>query len=266
MAQDSPIAYRLREALRLRGRTPNWLQVQLTRQGVPGSSSASVSRYVNGTVTPPLEFLQAAARMLGVFEPWLISGYGTPEEAPDEAARHDPESRRLEQLADSTRALVGAWEEDERNVEYRIADRFYRFRGLREIDRRLVLEVFERAGEYTDEHRYSVVPWDRFQTRHGHDLQLAHDLGALLQAPLDVLGLDRPEAPYELSDDQLHQYIMGMVQAISALLPPRREPSDEELAEQRRWSDQRREQAKRWAEEPIEITTPKRLRRTGPKP
>jgi len=263
MAQDSPIAHRLREALRLRGRTPNWLQVNLTQQGVPGSSSASVSRYVNGTVMPPLEFLQAAARLLTVFEPWLISGYGTPERGADQGGRDDPHTRRLEQLADRTRELAEAWEEDERNVEYRIADRFYRFRGLREIDRRLVLEVFQRVGTYTQEHRYSLVPWDRFQTRHGHDLRLAHQIGALLQAPLDVLGLDRPGAPYEVTDDQLHQYVMGMAQAFSALLRSRREPTDEEVAERGRWSELRREQVQRWANQETDSATPTRRRRVG---
>jgi hypothetical protein len=35
---------------------------------------------------------------------------------------------------------------------------------------------------------------------------------------------------------------MGMVQAFAALMPPRRDPTDEEVAEQGRWGELRREQ------------------------
>jgi hypothetical protein len=78
-----------------------------------------------------------------------------------------------------------------------------------------------------------------------------------------VLGLDSPGAPSEVSDDQLHQYIMGMVQAFSALLPPRREPTDEEVAEQGRWSELRRDQIRRYADRETNGATPTRRRRVG---
>ena len=43
---------------------------------VPGSSYSMIHRYLRGKSTPPVEFIEAAADMLGVNAPWLAFGTG----------------------------------------------------------------------------------------------------------------------------------------------------------------------------------------------
>lgn len=228
MTLPSPVVERLREALRLRGRSPNWLQQQLAERGVAGGSSGSVSRYMSGKSQPPLVFLQAAARALKVFEPWLLSGHGHPDQSDSPA---DPEVERLRRLTEGFGDLVREWSEDDRIVEHRIADRFFGFRALRDSTRMVVVELFQRCAQYEVEYRRCVVPWDEQQTRHGYDLQLAAQLGKVLSAPLDLLGLDRSHSTQDLTPDQLNQYVLACCTAISILLPERKEPSDDDWTE-----------------------------------
>lgn len=257
MQQESPVTERLREALRLRNRSPYWLQRQLSRQGVPGSSTGSVNRYVRGEITPPIEFLQTAARALDVFEPWLLSGYGHPDQRPSSTT--DPRWTVVLEGNERMEKILDEWAENDRNVEYRLEDRFFGFRALPETTRRIVLDLFERCGQYTQESRYCIVPWDSFQTRHGFDLGLAHQLGSILYAPIQMLGLrDFYPPPHEPSPDQLNQYVLALCTAIAWLLPEREEPTDEELTEQRKsyelWSERIRywqEQQGRGALKPI---------------
>lgn len=203
MDQDSPIADRLREALRLRGRTPNWLQRQLTQQGVPGSSGASVSRYVRGGSTPPVDFLRAAARMLDVFEPWLISGYGHPDQR-----LSDPAPNQGREGAPHVRT------EDGQDLAQRITDRFYRFPELQEGTRLAVLELLDRCSRGTPEQADSP--------------ELARQLGAALAAPLRALNLDDPSSP---PTDRLDRYVLAACAAVSWLVP---EPAPRGPARKRR--------------------------------
>lgn len=248
MTELSPLVERLQEALRRKNRSPYWLQRELAKQGVTGSSTGSMSRYMRGEITPPLEFLQAAAQTLGVFEPWLLSGYGHPEQQ-SSAPRADPYGARLGEANERMQRIVDGWAEDDRNVEYRIADRFFGFRSLRETTRAVVLELFERCGQYTDERLYCVVPWDRFQTRYGLDLEVARRLGSILSAPIEMLRLDDLYPPYELSDERFNQYVLACCAAISCLLPERSEPTEAEVAEWRRWYETRQKSMQKHREE-----------------
>jgi transcriptional regulator with XRE-family HTH domain len=246
MAEPSPIVERLREALRRKNRSAYWLQQRLAEQKVTGSSIGSVSRYMRGEITPPLEFLQAATRVLGVSEPWLVCGHGSPDGVP---ARKDPEVHRLRALGDALDELASGWAEDDRNVEYRIADRFFSFRLLHDPTRSIVPDLFKRCGQYTQEYRYSVVPWDENQNRHGFDLELARRLGAIISGPLELLGLEDSYPPRELSPDDFNQYVLAICTAISFLLPERPDPTDEQLAERMECSSARQRSVQRYSAE-----------------
>lgn len=243
MTTLSPLLERLHQALELRGRSAYWLQRRLHAQGVLGSSTGSVSRYMRGEITPPLEFLQAAARVLDVFEPWLISGYGSP----DQRSGAEPDPNALE-MARKAGKLADEWAEEDRNIDYRIADRCWWYRGLRESTREVVRDLFLRSAGYTLAYRYCPVPWDPMQTASGADLGLARELGSILSAPLRMLGLDGAERPVELSDDQLNDYVLSLCTAISRLLPPRKELSADDAAEIKKWSQLRRESVARYGE------------------
>jgi transcriptional regulator with XRE-family HTH domain len=222
---------------------------------VAGSSIGNVSRYMRGEIAPPLEFLQAATRVLGVSEPWLVCGHGLPNGLP---ARDDPEVHRLRALGDALDELASGWAEDDRNVEYRIADRFFSFRSLHDSIRSIVLDLFKRCGQYTQEHRYSIVPWDEDQNRHGSDLELARRLGAVISGPLEMLGLDDPYPPRELSPDDFNQYVLAVCTAISFLLPKRPDLTDEQLAERMERSNARQRSVQRYSEERERRGRPKR--------
>lgn len=262
LVYTSPIVERLHDALRLRERSSYWLQQQLSQQDVPGSSTGSVNRYVRGELTPPIEFLQAAAQALQVFEPWLLSGYGNPD-GPEEVEK-DPKIRQLKEMSEGMEKLIDKQSEDDRNVEYRIAERFRGYRRLRPSTREIVLELFDRCGQYTEEHRFCLVPWDRFRTRYGLDLELALQLGGVLYAPFRMLGLDKPiELPHTPSEDRVNQCVIELCTAILTLLPERREPTLEEIAEAREWDRLRRESVRRYEEQARETPPRRRAKRRG---
>lgn len=144
--------------------------------------------------------------------------------------------------------LADEWAEEDRNIDYRIADRCWWYRGLHESTREVVRDVFLRSACYTLEYRYCPVPWDPMQTASGADLGLARELGSILGAPLRMLGLDGAERPVELSDDQLNDYVLTLCTAISRLLPARKEPSAEDVTEAKEWSRLRRESVARYGE------------------
>ncbi len=72
------IASRLRLQLDRNNRSISWLAREIDALGLRGGSYGSVRSYVNGAAkaAPPLEFLNAAAKLLGVRPAWLISGHG----------------------------------------------------------------------------------------------------------------------------------------------------------------------------------------------
>jgi transcriptional regulator with XRE-family HTH domain len=192
VAQDDPIAYRLREALRLRGRTAHSLQVRLAAQGVSGSSSASVSRYVRGSLEAPVGFLRAAARELGIFEPWLISGYGTPDPGTPSGA-----------VPERPPPVPPATEREER-VGWRLADRFHRFGELGAGGQAVIRDLCLRLAN-------STAPDG------AADLDSADRLGAVLQAPLEMLGVG--ERLTEPGRERVESYAITAAQAIAWLLP-----------------------------------------------
>lgn len=83
--QLEAVAGRLRKALG--GRTITWLQTELDAAGVEGSGYSNVQRYVagKGKGAPPLEWIDGAARVLGVPAAWLAFG-----QMPIDAARTSP--------------------------------------------------------------------------------------------------------------------------------------------------------------------------------
>ena len=78
MTDQTSIADRLRIGLRESRRSIRWLTQMVRERDVRGSSHSSVQSYVSGSANtdPPIEFLRAAAELLGVREAWLISGEG----------------------------------------------------------------------------------------------------------------------------------------------------------------------------------------------
>lgn len=176
----------------MRGRTANSLQVQLARSGVPGSSSASVSRYVHGTVELPVRFLQAAARELDVSELWLISGYG----APDRDGAPAQSAGSAEREESSSRG---------ERVSRRIENRFHPFAAMREAPRAVVRDLCLRMADG--------------EVGGASDLECADRVGTVLQAPLELLGLGGEGAA--LDRERVEAYAIATAQALAWLLPER---------------------------------------------
>ena len=70
------VGNRLKLALERRERSIRSFQRALHDQRIHGSSYASVYQYVQGRTSPPLEFLEGAAKELAVRVSWLVSGEG----------------------------------------------------------------------------------------------------------------------------------------------------------------------------------------------
>lgn len=78
-----------RRGLRLFQKRMDERAKELEEAGGPrleGVSKSSIQTYLSGKVVPPLPFLQAAARVLGLREAWLISGDGFATEEENAAA------------------------------------------------------------------------------------------------------------------------------------------------------------------------------------
>lgn len=106
---DTP-ADRLTKAKDKAGRSIRSLQRELHEAGVPGSSYANVYAYFKGRTTPSLEFLDAAARSLGVRAAWLAFG--------EEPQVEVPEGQRilLEKLSEDAAYQLAPLVEDKRAV------------------------------------------------------------------------------------------------------------------------------------------------------
>lgn len=230
MPTRTPLLERMDQALKLRGRSAYWLQQRLQEKEVTGSSSGSVSRYMRGEITPPLEFLKATAQALSVFEPWLISGYGDPEK--QFGSESDPEVHTLRAFADAAGGIARYWEEEDRSIDGRLADRCWWYGELRDSTRVMVRELFDEVSTYVHQHRSCVVPWDEMQTATGADLEIAREIGSLLNMPVQLLGLGNPSSSATFTRDQADQYVRALCSAVWCLLPPTHSLADEERIEE----------------------------------
>ena len=104
------ISERLRWAIQRSGRSVRSVQQELARRGVRGSSYASVHGYLRDPAAiPPMEFIEAAADVLGVRRAWLAFGEGAVEASGPEL------------LADCVQALEHARAEMRRAIHAAVA-------------------------------------------------------------------------------------------------------------------------------------------------
>ena len=78
---------------------------------VPGSSYSMIHRYLRGKATPPVEFIETAAEILGVRAAWLRTGEGGPTEEEELARRgqtraEDDRDRAEDELLEEVEAIV----------------------------------------------------------------------------------------------------------------------------------------------------------------
>ncbi len=177
---------RLRSALELRGRSIRGFQHEMHERGVPGSAYASVYAYVHGRTTPPLDFLEAAADVLGVRRAWLLAGEGAPTEAQGE---------RDKAMAAVAHALP--------RILYRpLARACPAFERADDTARLFVAAVWQR-----------LLPATFAEESVDEAAQATEALGRALQAPLDLLGVDGRK----LMDAEANAYFGAIASALNAV-------------------------------------------------
>lgn len=191
------VARRLREALGERSIT--WFQGELEAAGVGGSKYSNVQRYVagKGKSAPPLEWIEGAARTLGVRAAWL---------AFEDGAMTAAEEAQWAEAADASRAAAPA-------VEDLLAPRL----------RRRVLEGIG-LPPWDVERGASLVPswvaplaevWLRLVGAEAPHPEAA--IGRALRGPIEALGIDVEE----LEAPELADYVLAMVPALLVLADER---------------------------------------------
>jgi transcriptional regulator with XRE-family HTH domain len=196
---------------------------RMDERGVRGSSYASVHGYLRGKADPSVVFLQEAADVLGVREPWLVLGSGAP-------------TRREGELAPGpSRPETGR----EARLRERILSRYPELAGLPQAERDLFFEALT---------RYVLTAPDAAELAIGRDgsgriLELAGDLLFLLKLPLGprAWGFRDPEADREA----FHHYLTAMLHALELWMEGRGEgrPASRSPASRIRWIRERVEEA-----------------------
>lgn len=194
--------------------TKNAFILALREKRVRGRSRKSVYEYFQGSVVPPLKFLEAAAEVLQVHPEWLVLGHGAPLGTP----RILPSSRlKYWKLLEEFEAR------ERRQVEGTIAKHLPSFRSMSSRVRDLVYDLFLQMESFNWSYRYCHVP----TLESAHDLDLAENLGWILGGVLNGFSLD----PMWVSKEKLEQYVTAMCGLIPMLLPDVGEPSRGELRE-----------------------------------
>jgi hypothetical protein len=186
-------------ALKIRGKPGTWLHEALLARGMEGISSYStVHRYLTGAVeNPPMGFWEESAAVLGFRAGWFILGEGEPTEE-GEQRRMEPRSQERDDAIDAA-----------------IAKGFPYLKELRGLGRTAVREAHVELVRRAELHlRASGTGYDPARLR----VQVGEELGRALSEPLGMshrMGGVRDR----LSDRQIHDYTVLMVQAILATLP-----------------------------------------------
>jgi transcriptional regulator with XRE-family HTH domain len=200
----------------------------ISETGVRGSSRPSIDSYLSGKVKRPrLEFLEAAAQILGVSLEWLRTG----QEWRDPQAE---EQFGEADLDDELEALFPADAEETRRRQVRemtqlLAGMARANPALWDLPYPSLLLLTEGAG-----YQHLRLAGERPGYPAADAEERAFEVGALLgrclAAPLDILGVD----PSELSSHQLERYLTSMGHALSMVSPERRieelEEGDDEEA------------------------------------
>jgi hypothetical protein len=189
---------RLEEALQRSGLSILQLQVRLRERGVTGASYGSIYAYFKGSVDkgPPLEFLRAAADILGVREEWLILGNGGP--TADEDTIRETETALME--SNQTQQQSELWRMLAQNIP-----------GLLNWPR-AARAVFCEAWV-----RYTMG----FHAPHLTEYQMgrmARYLFDLVIRPLREPGLRRPFGT-ELKPEDLDDYLVLTMQSLMRAMP-----------------------------------------------
>lgn len=189
------IAGRLKDALVKSGLSTRQFQIAMESEGVAGSSTGAVYRYLSGETVPSVDFLASASRVLKVRPAWLILG---------EEPRTDERIRVLETRTDS-----------ESPNEY--ADRIMR-------------AAIPRWDNLNDGARWLLI---ELVNRRQVDLEKLAEVGAPVGDPGDLFPIRnaffRPIeefATWDLSGDALSDYVVAMYSALVALIPSPRERAD----------------------------------------
>jgi hypothetical protein len=190
---------RVELALRIRGRPGKWLHDQLLARGMEGISSYStVHRYLTGAVeNPPISFWEESAAVLGVRTGWIILGEGEPTD--------EGEQRRMR---------LRKKERDDA-IDDAIASEFPYLNDLRGLGRTAVREAHVELVRRAERHlRDSETRYDPAALR----VEIGEELGRALIQPLKT-SRRMARLRGRLSDRQIHDYTVLLVQAILAALP-----------------------------------------------
>lgn len=185
----SNIAERLSRAVRNHSRSLSAFQQAMNDRNVPGTSIPAIYRYLRGEITPSVEFLTAAADVLGVRAAWLILGEGGMIE---------------DQSADSYHAFGVARE----MVELV----FPPFGALPFMLQNAVLQVWAgHLARAVADRRFG----SRFSERSPADREdMGRRIGEALSGPFANLGIPTND----VDEFQMNTYILAMTQALAAII------------------------------------------------
>lgn len=190
---------RLDLALKIRGKPGKWLHDSLLARGMEGITSYStVHRYLTGAVdNPPINFWEESAAVVGFRTGWIILGEGEPTD--------EGEQRRLRMRK----------KERDDAIDDAIASEFPYLNELRGLGRSAVREAHVELVRRAEQHlRANEAGYDPARLR----VEIGQELGRALSEPLRM-SRRMGRLQEGMSDRQIHDYTVLLVQAILASLP-----------------------------------------------
>jgi len=195
---DSDFSNRLDEALAIAGKTIRGFHGEISQGDVPGSSYPVIHRYLRGKTTPPIEFIDAAAGLLGVRRAWLAFGEGEPTEV-EEATRGAG--------ADATASDYAAV------LEEAITEEFPPFANLKPWARSAVWEVVNRVARAEKARAHLLVEDDQERVDSCEsDLVSAVMVAKSLRAPIEYLP------PHYTTPDNFQTFVVSACAALTYLV------------------------------------------------
>lgn len=185
-------------------------QMEERYPGVTGTSYPSIHSYLQNRTAPPLEFLAAAAELLGVREEWLANGEG-------------------EMTEERQRIMKAAPEPVEEDIDDVLEEAFPGYKALPAIVQYTFADVLGRAAEAQMLNLASQLDGRRVLPN-GYIRLMAAEFGKLLMLPTTHFGF----GPMDTGSREFTDYALAMLHALSLAItgPGKAEPMESLIPEE----------------------------------
>lgn len=171
-------------------------------EGTTGATYPSIGGYLKDRVTPPIEFIAAAAKALGVRAEWLAFGIGEPTDLLESKRRRAEDNERLKRHADTIARIERVFPEFSELPGY-----------VRVVAHTLAADMAMEAGFRAQD---AGAKWSQRQVD-GHVLRIISSMADAIYRPLLALG--SPLVEESPNSAAFSGYVLAVLQAFVLAMP-----------------------------------------------